>query len=179
MIVVKDAERRRALRDLYLEQYRAYLDKVAAGLAPAPPERILAQGGELAERLDQVPIHLLVLVDLGALAVLDAELPRQSIVGGGSIYPFVQNILLSLRNEGLAGAITTLIVPSERELKQMFEIPGQYAVAALVLAGWPRDPLPTRLSRKPVEKFATTDTFSGPIFGEAVVGEIDRGSPQG
>jgi nitroreductase len=166
VIVVKDGDRRRALRDLYLRHYRAYRAKPAAGSAPAAPERGVEQRRELAERLDQVPVHLLVLVDLGALAVVDAELPRQSIVGGGSIYPFVQNILLSLRNEGLAAALTTLIVRSEPELKELLEIPEQYAVAALILVGRPRDPLPTRLSRKPVEDFATVDSFSGPAFGD-------------
>ena len=32
-----------------------------------------------------------------------AGFERQSIIGGGSIYPFVQNLLLSARNEGLGG----------------------------------------------------------------------------
>ncbi len=165
IIVVKEGELRRALRDLYLHQYNAYLAMIAAGSAPAPPERILRQGGELAQHLDEVPVHLLVLVDLRTLAILDAGLPRQSIVGGGSIYPFMQNVLLALRNEGLAGAITTLIVPSEGRLRELLAIPDQYAVAGMVLVGWPRYPLPRRLTRKRVEEFATLDNFDGPVFG--------------
>ena len=45
-------------------------------------------------------------------------LPRQSIVGGASIYPFVQNLLLALRDEGLGAAMTTLLVPAEAEVKR-------------------------------------------------------------
>ncbi len=165
VIVVKDDRLRRALAELYLAEYQAYADRVAAGLTPPPRNpRILEQGGYLAEHLTEVPIHLLVLVDLRTLAVLDAGLPRQSIVGGGSIYPFVQNMLLGFRNEGLAAALTTLIVPKEPQLKGLFAIPDEYAVAVLLLVGWPRHPLPARLSRKPVEDFTYVDGFAGPSF---------------
>ena len=154
VIIVTDPERRRALRDIHLARHRAY-----AAAASGHGHR-----DDLAEHLDQVPVHLLVLVDLNALAILDESLPRPSIVGGASIYPFVQNILLGLRDEGLGGAITTLVVGAEPELKAIFEIPEQYAVAALVLCGWPRNPLPTRLARNPVADFATKDSFTGPAF---------------
>ena len=63
-------------------------------------------------------MHLVVGVRLGDLAVTDAALPRQSIVGGASIYPFVQNLLLALRAEGLGAAMTTLLVPAEAEVKR-------------------------------------------------------------
>jgi len=158
VIVVKDGERRRALRDLHLAQHHAYVASSA--------HRGAARGDSFAERLDEIPVHLLVLVDLRALALLDESLPRPSIVGGASIYPFVQNLLLGLRNEGLGGAITTLVVGAEPEVKAMFEIPEDFAVAALVLCGWPRDRLPTRLARNSVTSFATTDSFVGPAFDQ-------------
>ena len=66
----------------------------------------------------RVPVHLLVGVRLADLAITDAELERQSIVGGASIYPFVQNLLLALRAEGLGAAMTTLLVPAEAEIKR-------------------------------------------------------------
>ena len=47
-----------------------------------------------------MPVHLVIGVRLDDLAVTDAGLPRQSIVGGASIYPFVQNLLLALRAPG-------------------------------------------------------------------------------
>jgi nitroreductase len=154
VVVVTDPERRRVLRDLHRARHRTYATSTDG---PA---------GAFAEHLDEIPVHLLVVVDLTALAILDESLLRPSIVGGASIYPFVQNILLALRSEGLGGAITTLVVGAEPELKTMFAIPEQYAVAALVLCGWPRKRLPIRLARNPVASFATKDSFAGPAFGE-------------
>jgi nitroreductase len=114
--------------------------------------------------LSEVPVHLLVTVDLRALAVTDRSLPRQSIVGGGSVYPFVQNVLLGLRQEGLGAALTTLIIPAEPEVKELLGIPEEHAIAALVAVGYPEGKLPTKLKRKPVQEFATRERFDGEPF---------------
>src|SRR5262249_42696469 len=156
VIVVTDPERRGALRDVHQARHRAFVAATSGH----------ESGDALGEHLDEIPLHLLVLVDLRALAIVDESLPRPSIVGGASIYPFVQNILLALRNEGLGGAITTLVVGAEPELKTMFEIPEHYAVAALVLCGWPVKRLPIHLVRNPVTSFATRDSFTGPALDE-------------
>src|SRR5215472_8515363 len=74
VIVVTDSQRRRALREVHQARHRAYIAAV--------PGR--EQGDLLGEHLDEIPVHLLVLVDLGALAILDESLPRVSIVGGAS-----------------------------------------------------------------------------------------------
>jgi len=120
---------------------------------------------EFAERLHEVPVHLLVTVELSTLAVTDRDLGRQSIVGGGSVYPFVQNLLLGLRQEGLGAALTTLLIPAEPRVKELLGIPEEHALAALVAVGYPAGPLPTRLRRKAVEEFTTRDRFDGEPFG--------------
>jgi hypothetical protein len=40
------------------------------------------------------------------------------VVGGASIYPYVQNLRIALRVEGVATTITTLLVSSEPEVKE-------------------------------------------------------------
>ena len=80
-------------------------------------------------------MHLVVCVTLDALAITDAELDRPSIVGGASVYPFVHNILLGLRHEGLGAAFTTLLVPAEAEVKQLLAIPEGVAVAGHIALG--------------------------------------------
>jgi nitroreductase len=165
VIVVSDPVTRRALHDLYQPRWQAYLAVrygVVAG-APHGPDlpTPLRRTMEFAERLYEVPLHLLVTVDLRALAVTDKGLPRQSIVGGGSVYPFVQNLLLGLRQEGLGAALTTLLIPAEAAVKDLLAIPEEHALAALIAVGYPAGPLPTKLRRKAVEEFATHDRFDG------------------
>lgn len=170
VVVVQDAERRTALRDLYLPRWRAYLEQTGAAQMLAHSEdfaprrvRMVRMADEYAARLEQVPVHLVVGVRLDDLAVTDSELPRQSIVGGASIYPFVQNLLLALRAEGLGAAMTTLLVPAEAEVKRLLEIPDDVAVAAHIGVGYRADPWPRRLARRPVEEFAFSERFGEPL----------------
>ena len=113
--------------------------------------------------LHEVPVHLVVGVRLDDLAVTDAELPRQSIVGGASVYPFVQNLLLGLRAEGLGAAMTTLLVPAEAEVKRLLGIPDEIALAAHIGVGYRAEPWPKRLARRPVEEFAFAERFGEPL----------------
>jgi len=110
-----------------------------------------------------VPVHLVVGVRLADLAVTDAGLPRQSIVGGASVYPFVQNLLLALRGEGLGAALTTLLVPAELEVRTLLEIPEDVALAAHIGVGYRADPWPARLARRPVQEFAFAERFGAPL----------------
>jgi nitroreductase len=171
VVVVQDADKRRALRDLYLPHWRAYMELTGGARMLAEPEggsdqsrvRMVRLADEYAQHLEKVPVHLVVGIRLDDLAVTDAGLPRQSIVGGASIYPFVQNILLGLRAEGLGAALTTLLAPAEADVKELLAIPDDVVLAAYVLVG-PRDePWPTRLSRKPVEEFAFSERYGDPL----------------
>jgi nitroreductase len=170
VIVVRDAERRRALRDLYQPGWREYMQQTGGARVLADPDsfdaktvRHIRQADDYANGLDQVPLHLVVGVRLEDLAVTDAKLPRQSIVGGASVYPFVQNLLLALRAEGLGAALTTLLVPSEAEVKRLLEIPDGIALAAHIGVGHRAGPWPTRLARKPVEEFAFAERYGDPL----------------
>jgi nitroreductase len=166
VVAVQDADTRRALRDLYLPPWRAYLELTGGAHMLAEPDgfdpsrvRMVRLANEYAEHLDRVPVHLVVGVRLGDLAVTDAELRRQSIVGGASVYPFVQNLLLGLRGEGLGAAMTTLLVPAEAEVKRLLEIPDDVALAAHVGVGQRHDPWPQRLARRDVEEFAFAERY--------------------
>jgi nitroreductase len=170
VVVVREAERRRALRDLYLPHWRAYMELTGGAKLLAESEgvdprrlRMLRGADEYAERLHELPLHLVIGVRLADLAVTDAKLPRQSIVGGASIYPFVQNLLLALRAEGLGAAMTTLLVPAEAEVRRLLEIPEDIALAAHVGVGHRVEPWPKQLSRRPVEEFAFAERYGEPL----------------
>jgi nitroreductase len=166
VIAVEDPNTRRALRDLYLPHWRDYMQRTGAAalLAQAgdsadPRLRMLRRADEFANRLDEVPLHLVVCVVLADLALVDAGLERPSIVGGASIYPFVQNILLALRAEELGAALTTLLAPAEAQVKELLGIPDGVILAAYVLAGRRAEGWPAQLSRRPVEEFAFAERY--------------------
>ena len=170
VVVVRDAGLRTALRDLYLPGWREYMEQTGGARVLADPDsfdantvRHIRRADDYATGLDLVPVHLVVGVRLEDLAVTDAKLPRQSIVGGASVYPFVQNLLLALRAEGLGAALTTLLVPAEAEVKQLLEIPDGIALAAHIGVGHRADPWPKQLARKPVEEFAFAERYGEPL----------------
>jgi nitroreductase len=170
VVVVRDADVRLALRELYLPHWRAYMQHTGGAQMLEHPDRfdparmrMVRRADDYANRLEQVPVHLVVCVRLADLAVTDAGLPRQSIVGGASVYPFVQNLLLALRDEGLGAALTTLLIPAEAEVRRLLAIPEDIALAAHVGVGHRADPWPRQLSRRAVEEFAFAERFGQPL----------------
>jgi nitroreductase len=171
VIVITDAGTRRRLRELYEPPWDEYMvqtggrDALEAGEQsglPAGRLRMLRGADEFAHSFDQVPVHLVLLVELDALAITDAKLPRPSIVGGASVYPFVQNLLLALRAEGLGTAFTTLLVPAEPAVAELLRIPEGFALAGHVSVGHRADPWPERLSRNPVGDFTFAERYGEP-----------------
>ena len=105
-------------------------------------------------------------VDLTVVAAVDRDLGRYTLAGGGSVYPFVWNVLLAARAEGLGGVITTMLTRSEPEIATLVGAPADHALAAVVALGYPVHQ-PTKLRRAPVDRFATTDRFDGPPLGQS------------
>lgn len=156
VIVVTDSGIRTGLRDLYSAAWYRYV----APLRTPPgkePEREPYAGN-----LDQVPVHLVILVEVAKISTTIEAMDGHLVNPGSSIYPFVQNILLALRAEGLGAAFTTAMIAVEDEVLQLLRVPDGFLLAGHIGVGWPVRPLPSRLSRKPVEDFGTEDTFDGP-----------------
>ena len=104
------------------------------------------------------------------------ELDTSRVVGGAGVYPFVQNLVLGVRNEGLGTTLTTVLVPVEGQARKLLRIPDGYRIAAHLAVGWPEAPLPTRLSRRPVHDFATCDYFDGSQWATPAPWPWRRGS---
>jgi nitroreductase len=170
--VVDDRSLRRRLADLSAPVWARYLAEQAAGhrafsvVEPAPTDLAIPEGlpaHPMLAAIEQVPVVLVVAVDLRCLAVTDRDLERPSIIGGGSIYPFVHNLLLAARGRGLGGVITTFLAAAEREAAPLLGLPDHHAIVAMIGLGHPTHQ-PTRLRRRPVEAFATVDRFDGEPF---------------
>jgi nitroreductase len=178
VVVVQDRDQRRVIRELCVLGWREYVAFAEAGevpFAPGPDGRPNSSAIDLAaarqtprpapfvDELDRAPALLVIGAHLPSLATLDFDSARQSIIGGGSIYPFVQNLLLSARNEGLGGVMTTFLARQDEAARIALRMPDDVALAAVVALGVP-EKFPTRLKRGPVEEFARFDRFDGTPF---------------
>ncbi|TDJ64922.1 MAG: nitroreductase family protein, partial [Proteobacteria bacterium] len=119
-----------------------------------------------AQHMDEIPILLVVCARLADVHPTDTALDRLSIVGGASIYPAVQNVLLAARNEGLGTALTTLLCGVEPQVKALLGIPDDISTAAMVTMGWPAKPFPEKLSRRRLSQFAFTDRYDKEPIGD-------------
>lgn len=176
-IVVRDPQVRLGLRDLYLPGWDEYLAMGRAGLVAWAPvtdreaeARALqdapasaAKRGAFAEQLHEVPVLIVLLADLRALAAPDRDLDRYTLVGGASIYPFAWNILLAARDRGLGGVMTTMLTRHEPQVRALLGVPDEFAVAAALALGHPVR-RPTKLRRAAVEDFTSLDRFDGSGF---------------
>jgi nitroreductase len=104
-----------------------------------------------------------VFADLRVLAAVDRDLGRYTLAGGASVYPFTWSVLLAARAEGLGGVVTTVPIRHEPEVKALFDAPDELVVAAVIALGHPVRQ-PRRLTRTPVEGFATVDRIGGAPF---------------
>ena len=170
--IVREPGLRRRLADLSAATWDRYVSESKAGfraynpIDPAPADLPIDDDVApypMLEHIDEVPEVLVISVDLHALAVLDRDLDRFSVVGGGSIYPFCHNILLAARNEGLGGVLTTFLVASEPEVAPLIGLPEGHGLVAMICLGTPEHQV-TKLSRNPVESFATIDRIDGEPF---------------
>jgi nitroreductase len=170
VIVIRDEDTKLQLEPLIEPAMQRYVAQVAAGEAPwntINPTKLSREQiadttvpRSMISKLCSAPALLIVFVDLSVVASFDSELERVGVISGASIYPFVWNILLAARNEGLGGTLTTFACGREPLLKQMLHVPEEYAFAAMIPLGKPVKQL-TKLKRNPVDSFAVLERFDG------------------
>src|SRR5579875_1365614 len=109
VIVIRDPVVRASVAGLYRRSWYEF----HAPLFTLPGEQ--PQPDYYADHIHLVPVHLVVLVSVAAITTTNEALDTSRIVGGAGIYPFVQNLLLAIRNAGLGSTLTTVLVPVEEE----------------------------------------------------------------
>ncbi len=177
VIVARDPDVRRQLLDMAQMGLREYMGFNKLGVRPfgadatgqwpgMPDGHTLEEFREHPaqfELLDKLPdgaAVLIVCVDLRVVANMDIDSPRQKVIAGGSIYPFVWNLLLAARSEGLGGVMTTFLLREQEAARSLLNIPDYMGIASMVFIGHPTHQN-TKLARKPVESFAWYDRFEG------------------
>jgi nitroreductase len=122
-VVVTDADKRAALAEMYRPGFGPYMDRARSG------SQGLTRVGEsalwLAERLEQVPVHVIPCID---------DYTKGGAHAGvwASIYPAVWSFQLALRSRGLGSVLTTLHLPRARDAAELLGIPDGVLQAGLV-----------------------------------------------
>ena len=141
-IVVRDPAVRTRLGELFLEAGKRLYPN---GNAPA------------ATPWSDVPV----LIAVCSQSDINAANPNASNVIDASVYPAVQNLLLTARGLGLAAYPTTRWMSGEAEVRGLLKIPAEIRLHALIPVGWAARPFgPTR--RRPVSEIAFRETYGSP-----------------
>jgi nitroreductase len=173
-VVVTDPVRKAALAALYQpewERYTAMFKARAEGASEdqrAAMMRTLAAGDYLAGHLQDAPVVLVFCFNPKFMAITDIDLDRVSVIGGGSVYPAVENLMLACVAEGLGCTLTTLHCYREAEVKDILGIPEGWGTAAMVPIGYPVGRGHGPISRRPPTELAYQDQFGTPWSPGAV-----------
>ena len=169
--VVEDRALRAELAGLMAPVWDEYLEHADPESAPfnvvdyEPPEHVTAgKPNPLLRHIASIPVVLAVAADLRKIAMMDHDLSRPALTGGGSVYPFCWSVLLSARAHGLGGVMTTFLTHAEPVAGPALGLPAHHALAATIFLGVPVHQ-PTRLRRREVAEFTTIDRFDGDPAG--------------
>ncbi len=166
-IVVRDQDARNQLAEWYRVPWKAYLEGARGGeigVGAEKAERALNNADHFADHLQDVPVMVVACAHLDGVHPTDTELDRLSVVGGGSIYPAVQNFLLGCRESGIGAALTTLLCIFEPQVKELLNIPDDVITAAHIAVGHRTKDFPTKLDRIGLDQVAYGDTWGAPIY---------------
>lgn len=165
VIVVTDPDKKLALQDAYRPQWQKYMVGYHERLEGLPEDevakrlRMTKAGDYLADNLHEAPAILMFCGDPSRMAITDAGLDRISMIGGASVYPPVQNLMLACVAEGIGCTLTTLHCLQEDDVKEALDIPEGWATVAMVPIGYPVGKGHGSITRQPVAKMAYRDTF--------------------
>jgi nitroreductase len=137
-VIVTDAEKRKALGDLYrtnFKEYRAASNKTMQRIIERDAEqgriqqRVASSSDYLAEHFHEVPVHVIPCIR----GRLDNKPANQTAGAWGSILPAVWSFMLAARARGLGTVWTTIHLASEKEAAEILGIPyEQYTQTSLI-----------------------------------------------
>ena len=144
IVLVTDPKPKAALGALYSGSWKQFSKIYETRLAGAPEAdraremRTLDAGNYLADHFHEAPAIAVFCFNPKFMAITDAKLDRISVVGGGSIYTAVQNLMLACRAEGLGCVLTTLLCEHEEKVREILASPQPWGTAAAIPMGYPK-----------------------------------------
>ena len=159
ILAVSDPDKRAAIAKLYDEEWAAYTKNLRAEAYGSGTEKMVRAGDYLAKNMSDVPVLLIFCFNPDRMAITDANLDRPSVVGGGSVYTAVENVMLACRAEGLGCVLTTLLCHREGEVKAILDIPEDWGTCAHIPIGYPVLKGHGPITRRPIEKLVYQNSW--------------------
>ena len=159
-LVVRDAEKKEALADIYRRAGGAYLaDAAAAADQSSQTGRVIDSANYLAQNLGKVPVMVIPMI-IGRL-----EDTGVGTAAGlfGSIIPAMWSFQLALRSRGLGSCYTTLHLGMEQEAAELLGIPDHISQAGLLPVAYTKGTDFKPAKRDPVELITYLDSYKQPI----------------
>ncbi len=160
-VFVEDADKRKALADIYRANATPYLDlpkPVRGDIRDNQMDAVMSSAKYLNENLEKAPVFLIPCLEGrpdGAPAGMSASY-------WGSLLPAVWSFMLALRSRGLGTAWTTLhlIGDGEKQAAELLGIPfDQYAQGGLFPIAYTKGTEFKRAKRLPAEQLTHWDTW--------------------
>ena len=142
-LVVKDAERRAQLGEIYRKSWApvAEMYRARTSAEDTTTTRVLNSADHLGEHMGEAPVLIL---------------PASKGGDPASVYPGVQNLFLAARALGLGTTLTTVHKLFEQEVRDVLGIPEDVATYALIPVGYPTGKW-GEAQRRPVEEVTYWD----------------------
>jgi nitroreductase len=146
-VVVDDADKKKALADLYRAGAMGYFARAGRDDADAQTARVYDSATWLAQNLEKVPVFVIPCLE----GRPTAETPLMALGSMyGSIFPAVWSFQLALRARGLGSALTTLHLLHEAEAAKVLGIPDNILQVALLPVAYTKGTDFKRAERPPV-----------------------------
>lgn len=159
-LVVRDAEKKEALADMYRRAGGEYLKTAAADAETGSQTgRVLDSANWLAERLGEVPVMVIPMI----IGRLDDGTTNSAAGLFGSIIPAIWSFQLALRSRGLGSCYTTLHLGLEQEAAELLGIPPHMTQAALLPVAYTKGTDFKPAARPPVSEITYLDTYKNPL----------------
>jgi nitroreductase len=171
-VVVRDAERRRALGAIYrkasdIAQAMYAARGQPAHLSESGYRHLMTTGAHLWDHMGEAPVIVIPCLKRPVVppaqslppdirAYYQDELAYVARIRGASIYPAIQNILLACRALGLGTTITTNHIRCESEVRALLSLPDDVDSFAMMPIGWPVDGFGP-LTRRPLSEVVHAD----------------------
>lgn len=153
-LVVRDPEVKRQIAAQNRKHAEPY---IAADVADPPSEkvgRMLQAVVWQMEHMHEIPALIVACFDYPE-PVEDLGVYRQA----GSVWPGIQNLLLTARSLGLGAAPTTLALRDQAAVRKILNLPETFAALCLIPVGYPMGNFGP-VTRKPVDQVMRFDRWS-------------------